>query len=304
MKKILINTSTFNKNNLQTDYFINNNIELIYNKFNRKLTELELYDIIDDNVIGLIAGVEPITKKILEKAVSLKVISRCGIGMDNVDLNTAKILGIQVINTPNAPVDAVVELTFGHIFSLLRKITESDRYIRDANWKPLYGNLFKGKNIGIIGFGRIGKKMAEISNYFGANVLVYDPFYKTNLNTYKFVDFNYLIKESDIITLHIPYNIDTHHIIGSFEFSLMKSNTLLLNISRGGLIDEKALYDALFENKIAGAALDCFESEPYTGNFTKLNNIQMTAHMGSYAKETRDVMESEAIKNLITLLNQ
>lgn len=259
-------------------------------------------ELLTGDVIGMIAGVEPLTERVLGSAENLKVISRCGVGMDNVDLNAAQRLGIQVTNTPDAPTLPVAELTMAHILNLLRHVSQSDKAIRNSVWEPMMGALLNGKTVGIIGFGRIGKKVASLVQAFGANVLVYDIFSGTSAETIKKVELNELLSNSDIITLHLPYNAENHHFISVREISQMKASTLVLNISRGGLIDEGALAEALMDGKIAGAGLDAFEKEPYTGPLCQFPNVLLTAHMGSYAKEARLIQEQEAVKNLFSKL--
>ena len=301
--QILISTSTFNLDNFSELSTINNSgIEVKLNPFNTRLTEDQVIDLLGKNSIGLIAGLEPLNEKVLQSATSLKVIARVGTGLDNVDLAEAEKLGIKVLNTPDAPTSAVAELTLGHILGLLRNITRTDRQIRNNKWQGQMGSLLETKTVGVIGFGRIGRKVARLVSAFGAKVIVYDPFMRAE--DFENCSLKELCTQSDVLTLHVPYSDKTHHIIGSEEIQAMKPGSFVVNVSRGGLVDEVSLLSALESGHLAGAALDCFEQEPYFGPLSKLENVQMTAHMGTYARETRDLMEQEASRLLVKALRE
>ncbi len=300
MPKILFTTSTFNLDNfIERSVLEQAGYELIINPYGKKLTEEQIDALLDDDVVGMVAGLEPLNASVLEKTKNLKVISRCGIGLDNVDLQVAKLKGISVFNTPEAPTRSVAELTLAHILAFARRIPISDQLIKQGQWKPVMGFLLAKQTVGIMGYGRIGAMVSKLLKVFGCRIIIFDPYIADFVEGIEFVSFNQLIHESDIITLHLPYNESTHHLIGEDQLKAMKENAFLVNIARGGLIDENALYYALSEGKIAGAALDCFEEEPYSGLLTKCQNIQMTAHMGSYAKEGRDMQEAEACVELM-----
>jgi D-3-phosphoglycerate dehydrogenase len=301
--QVLITTSTFNLDNFKQLELLNKaQIEVKLNPFATRLTEDQAIDLLGTNTIGLIAGLEPLTEKVLTSAKSLKVIARVGTGLDSVDLVAAKKLGITVLNTPDAPTQAVAELTLGHILGLLRNISVADRQIRNGVWKGLMGSLLQTKTVGIIGFGRIGKRVAALLSAFGAKVIISDEL--ATSTEYLNVGLNELCAKSDVITLHLPYNDSTHHIINEKQLNLMKKGSYFVNISRGGLVDEDALLTALKSGQIAGAALDCFEHEPYDGELRNFDNVQITAHMGSYARETRDLMEREASQLLVDALKE
>jgi D-3-phosphoglycerate dehydrogenase len=302
--KILITTSSFDLDNFyQLDDLASAGFEVILNPFKRRLSEHEVSDLLSSNVVGMIAGLEPLTAAVLTSAPQLKVIARCGIGLDSVDLATARNQGILVFNTPDAPTTAVAELTLAHILGLLRHITESDRDVRSGRWNGLMGSLLKNKVVGIIGCGRIGQAVAKLVSAFEASVVVFD----TQTISYpgvKQLSLDELCAQSDIISLHIPYSEDTHHLINGDVIKKMKSTALIVNVSRGGIIDEDALLTALQNDRIAGAALDCFEVEPYSGPLLKINNVHVTAHMGSYARESRDQMEIDASTALVRGLRE
>ena len=301
--QILISTSTFNLNNFSELSAINNSgIEVKLNPFNTRLTEDQVIDLLGKDSIGLIAGLEPLNQKVLQSATALKVIARVGTGLDNVDLTAAEKLGIKVLNTPDAPTSAVAELTLGHILGLLRNIARADRQIRTNTWQGQMGSLLETKTVGVIGFGRIGRKVAKLVSAFGAKVIVHDPFMRAE--DFENCSLKELCTQSDVLTLHVPYSDQTHHIIGSEVIQAMKPGSFVVNVSRGGLVDEVSLLNALESGHLAGAALDCFEQEPYFGPLSKLENVQMTAHMGTYARETRDLMEQEASRLLVKALRE
>lgn len=291
--KILCTTSSFNKDLIPEDF------QFISNPYKRKLTETEVTELIEvHQPEAIIAGVEPLTRRVLQKAKNLKVISRCGIGLDTVDLDAARELGITVTNTPDGPTRAVAELTLGLMLNLIRSIHISDAGIRNGKWERPMGSLLEGKTIGIIGCGRIGTAVAKLVKAFDCIVLGYDKYVKAN-EYMNMVPFEKLIAEADIITLHIPYSKETHNILGSKELSSMKKDAFIINTSRGGLIDEEVLYKKLKLGELKGAALDCYNDEPYVGPLKELNNVLLTAHIGSYAREARMLQEKQAVENLI-----
>lgn len=300
MQKLLFTTSSFDLENFAERTTIEAaGFELILNPFGKRLTESQVVELLDDQVVGMVAGVEPLTGSVLRGARSLKVISRCGIGLDNVDLKAAKELGISVFNTPDAPTRSVAELTLAHILSLVRRITESDRAIRMGKWQAMMGSLLARQTVGVVGFGRIGRMVTHLLRAFDARVLVHDEMAPAPEQGVEVVSLERLLMDSDIVTLHIPYSPSTHHLINAGRLALMKPSALLVNVARGGLIDETALFAAMQEKRLAGAALDCFEEEPYSGPLVGCEGVQMTAHMGSYAREARAMMEQEACANLL-----
>lgn len=301
--QVLISTSSFNLDNFtQLSDLENAGVEVKLNPFAARLTEDQVIELLGTDTIGLIAGLEPLTKSVLQAAKSLKVIARVGTGLDSVDLATAKQLGITVLNTPDAPTKAVAEFTLAHILGLLRNVSQADRQIRSGVWKGLMGSLLETKTVGIVGFGRIGKRVATLLSAFGASVIISDA--QVEQSDYPNVELDELCIKSDILSLHLPYSEATHHIINEKHLNLMKKGSYILNISRGGLVDEEALLTALKSGHLAGAALDCFEQEPYEGELSKLETVQITAHMGSYARETRDLMEREASQLLVNALHE
>jgi len=295
--KIIITTSSFaTYDRLPLEELERNQIEYTINPYGRKLTKDEVIDLAKD-ADGLVAGTELLDGDVLEQLPNLKVISRCGAGLDTVDLEKAKKLNIEVLFTPYGPTLAVAELTLGLILDLLRKITAMDRELKAGLWKKQMGNQLKGKKIGILGLGRIGQKVAELLTPLGVKIAYYDIC--TIEGAFNAVSKNELLSWADIITIHRPANADGKPVIGEEELNLMKDNTWLINVSRGGMVDEDALYSALKEGKLLGAALDVFENEPYEGPLRSLDNVILTPHIGSYAKEGRIQMEKDAVQNLI-----
>lgn len=301
---ILITTSSFDLNNFHLlEEVTSAGIEIVLNPFKRRLTEQEVSDLLSGEVVGMIAGLEPLTAKVIENAHHLRVIARCGTGLDSVDMNATRVRGIAVFNTPDAPTRAVAELTVAHILGLLRHVSESDRNIRSGKWTGIMGSLLANKTVGIIGFGRIGQLVANFVSAFDAKVIASD-IQSISQPHIEQLPLDELCAQSDIVSLHVPYSQDTHHILNADMIGRMKSTSVIVNVSRGGLIDESALLAALRNGLIAGAALDCFEDEPYSGPLLKFHNVHVTAHMGSYAIETRGQMEVDASTALVRSLKE
>ena len=310
LPKIAITTTSFGKYCKEPLRLLEKKgLEIIFNPFQRKLKSSEVVELCK-NAIGVIAGTEKLDAATLEKLNKLKVISRCGAGIDNVDIDAAAKLNIKVYNTPDAPTLAVVELTMGLILNLLRKIEQMNTAIKNGRWEKLMGNLLYGKEVGIIGFGRIGSMLAELLMLFGCGVRYYDirtggeglrtkgkvSRTQSSLLSSQYFQLDELLKDSDIISIHIS---SKEQIIGKNEIKQMKKGAWLVNVSRGGVVDEEALYQALKRGHLSGAALDVFAQEPYTGPLKDLDNVILTPHIGSYAKEARVKMEMETVENLL-----
>jgi D-3-phosphoglycerate dehydrogenase len=222
---------------------------------------------------------------------NLKVIGRAGIGVDNIDIETAGKKGIPVVNSPTGATASVAELAIGHIISLSRFIPKADATMRKGEWikKQLKGIELEGKKLGLIGSGPIAQHLSKIANGFGMNVLVYSPHCtveKAKKMGASLKKLDEILKESDFVSLHIPHNEGTHYILNEKNLVLMKPNAYLINCARGGTVDEKALFKFLKEGRIAGASLDVFESEPPKDNpFINLDNVVLTPHIGASTKE-------------------
>ena len=273
-------------------------IQYVLNPYGRKLTQEEVVEVAK-GAEGIIAGTEPLNEWILDRLSELRVISRCGVGMDNVDLVAAENRGIKVFNTPYGPMLPVAELTVGLILDLLRKVTQMDRELRAGTWKKRMGNLLHGKRIGIIGFGRIGQKVAELLLPFGVEINYCDACEVSCWLSCSPQELEDLFSWADIIALHVSTQSENGPIIGPEELRQMKKGAWLVNMARGGVVDEDALYDALKEGLLAGAAVDVFDTEPYNGPLGQLDNVIITPHIGSYALEARVAMEATSIENLL-----
>lgn len=303
MKKIVISTSSFDlEHNPVIQRLLSQGIHITSNPYRRKLTEDEIITLLGDGAVGLIAGVEPLTRRVLSAANALRVIARCGTGLDNVDLEAAGQLDIRVSNTAEAPAQAVAELTLGLMLACLRQIAQTDRLIRQGEWPRTQGHLLAAQTVGIIGMGHIGRRVARLCQAFGANIIAHDPYLgdppETSLHAIPLVPLENLLMQSDIVTLHLPYSDQTHHFLDARSIDQMKPGAILINTARGGLIDEAALDAALSTGHLGAAALDSFEQEPYRGPLCNQSSILLTSHIGSLAKEARQRMELEAAENL------
>jgi len=306
MPHALITTVPFaDRNGFPLEMLDANGVEYRVNSLNRKLTEEELIGMVAD-VGVIIAGTEPITAKVMESAPNLKHISRVGVGLDNVDLVAAEKRGIKVSYTPDAPAPAVAELTIGLMLSLLRNIYVANSAMHRGKWNRHFGRRIAEITIGIIGVGRIGARVLRRTQGFGTpRLLVNDVLPTLELNRefkLEWVSKDIIFKQADLISLHVPLTLKTKGLVGVQELGMMKPDAFLINTSRGGVVDEKALYHALKENKIAGAAIDVFEKEPYQGPLAELENCLLTSHMGSMSLDCRTRMEIEATEEAIRFL--
>jgi len=251
-----------------------------------------------------------VTKEILEAGTRLKLVSRAGVGLDNIDLETAEKNGVKVFNTPEAAAEAAAELTMGLMLALARSIPSADRAMKEGKWikNKLMGWELRGKTLGTIGFGNVGERVAKLAKAFGMKILITkrtppDPALLKELEA-EFVPLHDLLTRSDVITIHIPYTSKTHNLIGEKELSLMKRGAYLINTSRGAIIDQKALLRALQTGVLGGAALDVYEVEPPT-NWTlmQLPSVVCTPHIGAQTEEaqkTASVLIAEKIIGFFT----
>ena len=303
--KAFISTSSFAEyDKTPLNLLKSGGFEVILNPHKRKLKPGEVIELAGD-CEGIIAGTEPLTDDVFKQLPKLRAVSRCGVGMDNVDLKAAKKRGISVSSTPDAPTQSVAELTVALILNLLRRVNLMDRQVRSGTWGKEMGWLLSGKTVGIIGLGRIGRRVVELLRSFGVKILASEPKPDkkwVEKNRVILTSLEELLKESDIVTLHIPYTEKNRNLINAAKLEIMKRGAILINTSRGGLVDEDALYHVLKSGHLSGAALDAMETEPYHGPLKELNNVILTPHIGSYALEARVRMEMEAAKNLINML--
>jgi len=238
--------------------------EIIKNETGKPLNNKEMSVLIED-VDGIIIGIDDLNAGIITQAHNLKVISKYGVGVDNIDIKAATTQEIVVTNTPKANIDAVADLTFALMLALARRIPEADRETKAGNWKKFIGTSVWRKKLGVIGLGKIGRQVVKRARGFEMEILCYDIIQDEEFAKQfgvRYVDLETLLKESDYITIHTPLNNATKGMIGYKELEMINENAFLINTSRGGIIDEKALYNALKNNKIKGAALDSYKEEP------------------------------------------
>ncbi|MBM9577302.1 phosphoglycerate dehydrogenase [Leptospira sp. 201903070] len=282
-------------------------LEIFTNPLKRKLTPLEVAEFAKD-VDGIIAGTEDLTP-LIQKNSKLKIISRVGIGLDSVPLQLCKDRRIAVAYTPDAVTMAVVELTIGLMVTLTRKVVLAHQELRTGGWSRFTGKRLGESTIGIIGAGRVGMNVIRIlSEFKPKKILINDLKDKTKevasiLESRK-IEFQFVEKEeiygnADLISLHVPLTSKTKNLIGRKEFDLFQKEAFLINTARGGIVDESDLYEALIQKRIAGAAIDVFETEPYKGNLIELDNIILTEHMGSCSYDCRLLMERGSAEEII-----
>jgi len=296
MNKIAITTTTFGEYDKEPLNLLDmNGFHVKLNPYQRRLKKDEVIELCKD-AIGIIAGTETLDVDIMETLTTLKVISRCGAGINNVSLVDADRIGIKVYNTPDAPTSAVAELTVGLMINLLRKVSRMDKELKMGQWKKRMGNLLCGKKVGIKGMGRIGTKIVELLKPFGCEIAYADPFVEDGLLGLQRLSLKDMLCWADIVTVHVGVG---EKLIGKKEFQCMKKGALIINTSRGGVVDETVLYENLKNGRLSGAAIDVFEQEPYTGSLKELDNVILTPHIGSYAIEARAQMEKEAVENLL-----
>lgn len=298
--KILIGPSSFAETDkTPLNRLIAAGYQVIDNPYKRKLTKNELFELLKFDVIGLVAGLEPLDREVLQRS-QLRVVSRVGSGISNVDLTAALDLGIKVCSTPDGPVEAVAELTLGALLGLLRMIPLMDQALHKGEWIKKIGVQLEGKTVAVIGFGRIGRRVAELLSPFRVNLLIVDPFLADNAaGHYVKLSLADALPQADIVTIH---SSGEECVIGESEFDLMKTGVFLLNVARGGVISEEALIKAIENGTVAGAWLDTFEEEPYKGPLCSYRNVILTPHVGSYTAECRSRMEGEAVENLLKAL--
>ncbi|NPA47545.1 MAG: 3-phosphoglycerate dehydrogenase [Thermococci archaeon] len=285
-----------------------NGFEVLYREYP---DEDQLVELVRDVDAIIVRSKPKVTRRVIEAAPKLKVIARAGVGLDNVDLKAAEERGIKVVNSPAASSRSVAELVIGLIFSVARKIAFADRKMREGVWakKQCMGIELEGKTIGIIGFGRIGYQIGKIAKALNMNVLLYDP--HPNEERAKeiggrFASLEDLLKESDVITLHVPLLDSTYHLINEERLKLMKDTAILINASRGPVVDTEALVKALKEGWIAGAGLDVYEEEPLPKDhpLTKLDNVVLTPHIGASTVEAQMRAGVQVAEKIVEILKK
>ena len=307
MTTALITTVPFaHQNRLPIELLDSAGISYRINPLGRRLAEHELADLVGDADV-LIAGTEPITEHVMSCAPRLKLISRVGIGLDSVDLIAARERGIGVCYTPDAPAPAVAELAFGLMLSLLRSVHVANLEIHGGQWHRHIGRRLAEVTVGIIGTGRIGGRVLRRIPAFGTpRVLVNDL--KPDLKLVpelklEWVDKEEIYRSADVISLHVPLTMQTRNMIGRAQLLQMKPDALLINTSRGGIINEQELAEVMRSGHLGGAAIDVFTHEPYAGELTGIARCLLTAHMGSMSVDCRTRMEIEATEEVVRFVS-
>ena len=274
-----------------------------------EITPEQISEKIENFDVVIVRSRTKLTKDLIEKASKCKIIARVGVGLDNIDQNAAKEKGIRVINAVEGAMNAVAELVIGLMLSLAREIPRADREVRNGNWikKELMGTELRGKYLGIVGLGNIGKRLGRLAralnmNIIGFDVVPIDDEFSKEVGLMK-TDIDTLLASSDYVSLHVPLLDSTKHMIDSTKMASMKNTARIINTSRGGVIDEEALYEALKNGQLGGAALDVFEVEPATTNkLTALPNFISTPHMGAQTKEAQSLAANVIAEKIIQIL--
>ncbi|EMJ96545.1 phosphoglycerate dehydrogenase [Leptospira alstonii] len=307
-KKIFISTYPFgNHDSEPLDLLNQTGWEITTNPLKRKLKSTEVAEIAKD-VDGIIAGTEDLTP-LIEANPGLKFISRVGIGLDSVPLSLCKERKIRVSYTPDAVTKAVVELTIGLMVSITRYIPNADRELRKGNWSRFTGKRLGESVVGLIGLGRVGMNVLKILSSFSPKKILINDLIDKSTEVERilsplgipffFVEKDEIYANSDVVSLHIPLTKYTKNLIDSKELKTFKKDSFLINTARGGIVNEAALYEALKNESIGGAAIDVFEEEPYKGNLRELENALLTQHMGSCSYDCRLLMERGAAEEII-----
>ena len=280
--------------------------EIVFNPYGRPLNQVELKDLLH-GCEGYIAGLDYIDADVIESCDKLRVISRYGAGVDRVDIEAAKAKGIIVCNTPGANSQAVADMTFGLLLAVARKIPSLDAKTKAAEWVHSTGVELYDKTIGIVGLGAIGKAVAKRAQGFSMKVLAYDPYIDNTYakaNNIVSTTLEQIAGSADVISLHLPYMPETRHIISGDLMRSMKPGVIIINTSRGGLIDEEETFTLLDSGHIGGLGLDAFEQEPLGETaFANYDNVVLTPHTAAHTKEATSNMASMAIQNLIDVLS-
>ncbi len=266
------------------------------------LPKSELPEMIGEYDALIVRSATKVNADLISKAKKLRVIGRAGDGLDNVDQEQAKKQGIAVVNTPHVSSTSVAELAIGHLLSLARGIVEGTISLREGKWvkEESMGIEIKDKTLGIIGCGSIGREVKKLALCLGMDVLTVDVCVSE-----EFVPIDKMLPKADFVSIHVPLTPHTRHLISTKEFSKMKTGVLLINLSRGGIVDEEALYNALVEGKVKAAALDVFEQEPPKNNkLLTLKNVYATPHIGAQTREAQLRTSEQIAKKVIEALEK
>ena len=272
-------------------------IEVRHNPFNRRLNEDEIINLLQD-ADGLIAGLEPLNQKVLRSDRKLKAIARVGIGTENIDLETSVKLGIKVSNTPDGPTEAVAEMCLTSLLAIIRRLIPFNMDMHKGKWNKAIGFGVAGTNILLVGYGRIGRRFADLLRPLGAKILVCDPNISQDdiKNGEILLSLDEGLKEAEVISLHAS---GKNIILDRSAFNKMRKGVILLNSARGELLDESALIEALEKNIVSSAWMDSFSNEPYSGPLMEFEQVVLTPHISTYSIQCRKNMETAAVKNLL-----
>ena len=271
--------------------------EIVPNPFGRRLKEDEIIAHLKD-VDGLIAGLEPLNRLVLSSEPKLRAVARVGIGVANVDFEAARELDIKVSNTPEGPTDAVAEMTITALLALCRGLIPNDRALHEKKWEKSIGIGLRGLKVLLIGYGRIGRRFADLLRAFGSEILVHDPFIDENSlrSDEKLVSLAEGLRQANAISLHASGN---DVILGPEQFAAMCEGAILLNSARGELVDEDALIASLEAGRLKGVWFDAFWDEPYQGRLIEQDRAILTPHVCTYTRQCRLSMETAAVENLL-----
>ena len=305
MPTIAVSTSSFARHDRRPLELLRDaGYEVRLNPHGRRLERAETAELLR-GAVGLLAGTETLDRELLTGAAELRAIARCGTGMDNVDQDAADELRIAVRSTPDPPAEAVAELALAGMLSLLRHLPAVDRELRRGEWRKPMGRLLRGRTIGLVGLGRVGKRLVELLMPFSCRILAADPTpdeWFAERHGVRFVDLERLLAKADVVSLHVAPLHGGGVLLDRERLALLRPEAILINTARGELLDEAALYDLLSAGRLAGAFLDVFADEPYDGPLRELPQVLLSPHIGSYARETRVRMETEAAEALLGAL--
>jgi D-3-phosphoglycerate dehydrogenase len=274
-----------------------------------QITSDDLAKKISNYDIVIVRSRTTITKELIEKATKCKILARVGVGLDNIDTDAAKSKNIRVINAVEGAMNAVAELVIGLMLGMAREIPRADRELRNGKWikKEMMGTELAGKYLGIVGLGNIGKRLGRLARALNMNIIGYDvvpidPEFAKEVGLIK-ADLDTLLQSADYVSLHVPLLDSTKNLINAQRMSKMKKTAKIINTSRGGTVDEEALYEALKAGNLGGAALDVFEKEPATGNkLVSLPNFIATPHIGAQTKEAQSLAANVIAEKIIQIL--
>ena len=273
---------------------------------NEKNKEALIEENIADADILLVRSGTYITKELINKANSLKIIARCGVGIDNIEISEATKKNIFVTNTPNANIISAAELTIGLMIAAARNISIADNSLKNKEWSrsEFTGIELYGKQLGLVGFGKVARLVSERLQSFGMKIVFYDPFVESSTEVEQKLNLNELLETSDFVSLHVPKTDETKNLISKDKLSIMKSNAIIINASRGGVIDEDAVFELVNQNKLFSAGFDVYENEPPNLDKESINSKAITLpHLGASTKEAQQRTGKEVVDNIKEILS-